>query len=280
MNYLTYILLRVLLAVFGWLPLPVASAIGGRLAELIGPLTNRHKVALKNLVLIYPDKPESWRVGVARLMWNHLGRVLAELPGLKNGELIRRLGEVAGREHITAAKQAIYVSAHLGQWELLMPAAKANGLSHVASMYRHINNHRIDELLKSYRQPAHDELIRKKGDNAIALVRALKEGKNLALLIDQRLTKGERMKFLGVDGDTNTAAIKLSIKTGVPIVPSFITRTTGVAFKGKVYPPIYPPEQGSEAEKTSQMARQIFDCMERQIHDHPEQYLWLHNRWK
>ena len=280
MNYFTYLVVHCLLAVFSVLPLPMASAIGGAVGQFIGPFTKRHKVALKNLALVYPDKPAQWHRRTASRMWNHLGRVFAEMPALKSGELLARLTTIHGSEHLKATEQGIYVSAHLGQWELCVPAARANGVQRTASLYRHINNHRIDELLKSYRSQAHDELIRKKGDNAIALVRALKEGKSLMILTDQRLTKGDVMPFLGIEAPTNTAPMKLAIKAGIPIIVSSVVREQGVDFTGTAFTPIYPPEVGSDEEKAAVMSRQVFDLIEQQIHAHPEQYLWLHNRWK
>lgn len=308
MHYLTYILIRLLLGLFDLLPPSVASALGGKLAQLIGPRTRRHQVALKNLALIYPDKSQQWRDKTVSAMWNHMGRVIAELPGLRGGKLSEHV-QVEGAQQLTAAPQLIFVSAHIGQWELLTPVAKQHGVGPIVSMYRHVNNQRVDALLKAYRADAHDELIRKKGDNAIALVRALKEGKSLALLIDQHLTKGDRMPFLGIEAPTNTAAIKLSIKTGVPIVVAFVVRDTHVIpsvvegsqdangdpsaslpasaplrmttnFKAIVHAPIYPPEQGTDEEKGAAMAREVFDLIEAQIHAHPEQYMWTHNRWK
>lgn len=280
MSNIIYLFTRAILAMLGWLPVGAASAFGGWLAQCVGPRTGRHRVAQKNLQLIYPDQPQAWRDAVAANMWNHLGRVLGELPGLKQGKLLANMGEVEGVENLTVVDQAIFVSAHLGQWELLTPLAKRAGVGPILSLYRHVNNRRLDELLKGYRLPGHDELVAKKGDNAIALVRALKSGKSLALLIDQRLTKGDAMTFLGVMGRTNTAAMKLAVKMNVPIIPSFITRDKGATFKGKIYPPMYPPSEGSEDEKVATLARQVFDIIEQQIHAHPGQYLWLHNRWK
>lgn len=297
---LAYILTRILLSLFALLPLPLASALGGCLMQLIGPLTKRHTIARKNLALIFPDKPANWHAQTLAGMWNHMGRVLAELPALKSGKLLsskRRLGSsesmqsnpemsaypeitVVGAEHIKPNSQAIYVSAHLGQWEMLVPVAKALGVRQITALYRHINNARLDELLLSYRRPAHDKLIRKKGDNAFALVKALKSGDNLALLIDQRLAKGEPWPFLGIPAPTNMAAIKLSIKTGVPIVPAFVLREHKTTFKGHVCEPIYPPDQGSEEQKTQIMAKQLFDTFEQYIRAYPQQYMWTHNRWK
>ena len=280
MNYLTYILVRGLLGLFGLLPLHVASAIGGVLAQLIGPFTKRHDIAHKNMELIYPDQTQEWRNTNVSKMWNHLGRVFAELPALKSGELLAGVEEAIGKEHLNAGAQVIYVSAHLGQWELLTPLAKDNGSGPITEMYRHINNQRIDALLKNYRVEIYDQLIRKKGDNAIALVRALKQGNSLALLIDQRLTKGDQMAFLGVEAGTNTAAIKMSIKTGIPIAVASIVREQGVNFKGEVHAPIYPPESGSDEEKAASMSRQVFDLIEQKIRAHPDQYMWTHDRWK
>ena len=280
MHTLTYIFVRAILGLFSLLPVGVASALGGKIGQFLGSKTRRHKVALKNLALIYPDKSEAWHVQTAMGMWNHLGRLFAEFPALKNGKLVGRTQYIEGKENLSSEPQALYVSAHFGQWELLALVAKQSITGQLASVYRHINNHKIDTLLKIYRAACSDELIRKKGDNAIALVRALKDGKSLAIMTDQRLTKGVRMKFLGVEAGSNTVACKLAVKTGLPIVIGFVTRGKGAEFNGHIHAPIHPPEQGTDEEKIAAMARQMFDIVEQQIHQYPEQYMWTHDRWK
>ena len=121
---------------------------------------------------------------------------------------------------------------------------------------------------------------RKKGDNALALVKALKRGHYLGILIDQRLTKGDMYPYLGVESPTNTVAMKLSVKTGVPIMIAFVTRDAGVKFTGHVYELIHPPEEGTDDEKVEVMTKQVFDIFEQIIREYPEQYFWTHDRWK
>jgi KDO2-lipid IV(A) lauroyltransferase len=235
-------------------------------------------VALKNLALIFPNKSVYERRKIAREMWEHLGRNFAELAFLKGDKLTARITDISGLEH-TQAPQTIYVSGHFGQWELLNSVVYDRGIP-ITSVYRHLNNLILDERLKSLRLQHTTHLIRKKGDSAIALVRVLNQGMNLSLLIDQRLTNGMVLPFLGQPARSNTAAARLALKMNLPIVPAFITRTKGAYFKAEILPPLSVDMGGSEEEKVANLTRAFNALLEARIHSHPEQYLWLHDRWK
>lgn len=273
------LLVRALLGFFAVLPLDTASALGGALLRFIGPLTRRHQVALKNLALVFPELSEGERKAIANGMWDHFGRMFAEFPFLKGNRLTSRVKAVNGLEQTRAHKQVIYVSGHLGDWELLNSLVYDQGIP-IASVYRHVNNLQLDALLKKFRMYHTTQLIRKKGDNAIAMVRVLNQGLNLSILVDQRLTNGMLLPFLGQPAKTNVAAARLSLKLHLPLIPAFVTRTQGAHFTAEILPALSPPLTGNEEEDVKAITLAFNQLLEERIRKQPEQWLWVHDRWK
>lgn len=268
-----------LLRFFTLLPLDAASALGGTLLKLFGPCTRRHKVAMRNLALAFPEKTEMERQKIAHGMWEHLGRIFAEFAFLKDNQLTARVVDIQGLDHIRAYPQTIYVSGHFGQWELLNSIVFDRGIP-IASVYRHLNNASLDEALRTIRLHHTTQLIRKKGDSAIAMVRILSQGMNLSMLVDQRLTNGMLLPFLGHPAKTNVAAARLALKMKLPVIPAFVTRTKGANFRAEILPPLEIAPSGSEEEDIKNLTLTFNKLLEERIHAHPEQWLWVHDRWK
>lgn len=279
MREMETLLVSGLLGVFAMLPLDIASNMGGKILRFIGPYTSRHKVALRNLALVFPEKTDAERQKIAVKMWEHLGRLFGELPFLNGNLLPARILDVTGLGHTTAHPQTIYISGHFGQWELLNSVIFDRDIK-IASVYRHLNNLKLDEVLKKLRQHHTTQLIRKKGDSAIALVRVLSQGMNLSMLVDQRLTNGMVLPFLGHPAKTNVAAARLALKMNLPIIPAFVTRTKGAYFYVEVLPPLSITPSGNDEEDIQNLTLAFNRLLEARIHKHPEQWLWLHDRWK
>lgn len=268
-----------LLRFFALLPMDVASALGARLMSAIGQRTSRHKLAIKNISLAFPELSHAEHQQIARGMWQHLGRLFAELPFLDGTKLTSRIVYTTGSEHISVKPQVIYVSGHVGQWELLNYLAYSQDRK-LASVYRHINNVRLDEQLRKWREKYTNQLIRKKGESAIGMVRALTSGMSLSMLVDQRLTSGELLPFFGMPARTNIAAARLALKMQLPIIPAFVMRIKGVNFKAEILPAIEFTQSGDELEDAKNLTLAFNALLEERIRAHPEQYLWVHDRWK
>lgn len=267
------------LGLFRLLPVTWASWLGGRCLRLVGPRTRRHRVALDNLALAFPEKSAAERERIARDMWEHLGRVFAELPSLPGDKLTRHITQIKGREHIPEPHGAILcVSAHLGQWELLSPVAQSLGIP-TAALYRHINNPWLDRYLLRLRRLYNRGMIRKGREAPVAIIKALRQNTSLAIMVDQKLTGGLELPFFGHPAKTAPTPARLALKTGCPILPSFIIRERGVRFTAHILPPIrYDPTGNTEADIRA-ITMAINEVVEDWVRRYPEQWLWVHKRW-
>lgn len=269
-HYLEYGFLAFIFRGLGALPLDLASFIGSTTARTIGPLLKAHKVALKNLEDCLPDLTPRQRRLIARDMWDNLGRTGAELPHL-NGRTIQKRITVTGLEHLPQG-QVVFVSAHLGNWELNYLTAHMRGIP-LTLVYRRINNPLVEELIASIRRPLCADLIPKGPKNAFRLMRTLKNKQSLAMLIDQKMNDGISVPFFGRPAMTANAPAELALKFGLPIVPVRVVRTRGAHFKFTVYPPLKP---GADAQT---IMTSLNSMVEAWIRETPDQWFWVHRRW-
>lgn len=245
----------------------------------LGPYMRRHRIALTNLALAFPEKTPQERERVARDMWEHLGRIFAELPFLKGTKLTSRV-EVSGIENLPKAGQvAIFVSGHIGQWELLMSLAYDKGVP-TAAIYRHINNPWLDTWLYKRRVRHTTQLIRKGRDSAVQILKAMKAGQSLSMLADQKITGGLELPFFGHTALINATPARMAVKSGYPIIPAFIIREQGAHFKATILPPLRFDPTGNVEADIEIISRNINTLLEEWIRKYPEQWLWVHKRWK
>lgn len=268
---------------FRLLPLDWASALGGRLARLIGPRLGASRKALQNLERALPDlAPEDrWAIHVG--MWENLGRIAGEYPHI--GRIWGDGGdcrvEVIGVEHLRAVidsgRAAIMFSGHLGNWELLSSGAERHGMR-LTLVYRRPNNPLVARLLDRARGHIAGEHVPKGREGARALVETLRRNGWVAMLVDQKMNDGLPVPFFGRDAMTAPAVAQLAIKFGAPLLPARIERLGGARFRLTVFPPLDLPE-GDRTEAVRALLARVNAILEGWIRETPSQWLWLHRRW-
>ncbi|WP_207478060.1 lysophospholipid acyltransferase family protein [Arenibaculum pallidiluteum] len=279
--------LWLLYGLFRLLPLDTASALGGRLARYIGPRLAASRKALSNLQRAMPELDAAARQEVLAGMWENLGRVAAEYPHI--ARLWGRGGdcrvEILGSEHLRAAaasgKPAILVSGHLANWELLSHAAALHGLP-LTLVYRRPNNPLVARLLDRAREAIDGEHVEKGRNGARALLAALRAGRSVGMLMDQKFNDGVPVPFFGRDAMTAPAAAQFAVRFKAPMLPARIERLEGARFRLTVLPPLPVPEgdteDGSEGAAHALLVR-FNALLESWIRERPAQWLWLHRRW-
>jgi len=275
---------RLFLALFAMLPLDRASAVGGWLARMIGPRLAVSRVARRNLGHAFPDKSAAEIGAIVVGMWDNLGRVAAEYPHLGKIDVTDPEGrvEVVGVEHVERLRDddmcGIFVSAHLGNWEIASLGAIQNGVP-LTQIYRAANNPYIEPLLRRLRAPVGGANFPKGAAGAKQLIKALRRGDHLGMMIDQKLNEGIAVPFFGRHAMTAPAPAQLALKFGCPIVPARVERLEGAHFRLTVYPPLNLAVSGDrQADLAAAMGR-INALIEDWIRARPEQWLWLHRRW-
>jgi Kdo2-lipid IVA lauroyltransferase/acyltransferase len=275
---------RALFALFRALPVDAASALGGWLGRTIGPRLGASKRAVINLRRAMPELDEARIVGIVRGMWENLGRVVAEYPHLGKFRVYEKGGRVEALNTesvdplLAAGKKLIFISAHFGNWEVASLAATQKGLD-VAQIYRPANNPFVDALIHESRSIVRSELIPKGSVAARRSIEALRQGRHLALLVDQKMNDGIPVPFFGRDAMTAPAVAQLALRFDAAIVPARVERTSGANFRLTVFPPVELPQTGDRHADTRETMRRVNAVLESWIRERPEQWFWLHRRW-
>jgi KDO2-lipid IV(A) lauroyltransferase len=250
----------------------------------IGPLLPIARTARDNLNRAFPDWTNTEIAGLLDGMWDHLGRVAAEHPHLASiatGDGGRRI-ETAGEEHLLRLRNrpVIFVSAHFGNWELCPALLSRLGLPFTA-VVRPPNNPYVARHLAALRQSSATGRFVAKGAGAgRAAASALARGEAVALLADQRRSKGIEIRFLGRPAlATGTPAV-LALRFGAAVVPGRIERVDGVRFRAIFDRPLDPPASGDRTEQVRALTQAIADRIEVWVRERPEQWLWTHRRWR
>ncbi|MBV8777148.1 MAG: lauroyl acyltransferase [Alphaproteobacteria bacterium] len=266
------------------LPLDWASAVGGRLARWIGPRLGVNKRARLNLRAALPELSEAEIDTVVRGMWDNLGRVVFEYPHLPGLTAFGPGGrvEVVGVEHIdravAAGRQIILVAGHLGNWEIAPIAAEQYGLS-VVHAYRAANNPLVDRMIVGLRPGKITEFVSKGTQASRRLVAALREGKHLGMLADQKMNDGMPVPFFGRDAMTADALARLALRYDCDIIPVRSERLRGAHFRLTVTPVLELPDIKDRQAAIAAVMAAVNARLEEWIRDRPEQWLWVHRRW-
>jgi len=275
---------RLLFGLFRLLPLDAASALGGWLGRAIGPRLGVTKRAAINLRRALPEFDAAAARRVMRDMWDNLGRVVAEYPHLAEFRVYGDDGRIAfvGDDIldpvIASGKSAIFISAHYGNWEIATMAATQRGLD-VAEIYRAANNPWIDRLIASYRDSVGSELIPKGTIAARRSIAALRDGRHLAMLVDQKMNDGIAVPFFGRDAMTAPALAQLALRFDCAIMPARVERLKGARFRIVMSPPIEIARSGDRQADTLAIMTAVNAEIERWLRNRPEMWLWLHRRW-
>lgn len=259
-----------------------ASDVFGAVARRFGPrLRAVHKRGQANMAAALPALNAAGREAALRDEWENLGRTAAEYPHLPS---------LAGRTSIVGSDaldrlvrdegQAVFVSGHFANWEVMPTALHAAGLK-TALVYRPANNPLVDKRIIEMRAAAMSRVLLPKGKRGgRGLLAAIKDGLSPCLLTDQRLSDGVEATLLGQPALTAPAAARLALRANLPVIPLQIRRTTGARFEIHVHPPVAAPRTGDAGADAAALTQAINDCLSDYIQQTPGQWLWFHRRWK
>ena len=275
--------LRFAFALLGLLPVDAASNLGGFLGRHIGPRLPVSARARRNLRLVFPEKSAAETEHIVAGMWDNLGRVAAEYP---------HIGEIAAPESgridwVDSApvramrderRAGILVSAHLGNWEVMPAAALRRGLD-MTIVVREPNNPYVRPVIERLRAVAGGVRASKGIPGAKAAFDALRQGRVLGLLCDQKMNEGIPVPFFGIEAMTPAAPAQLALRLGCPLVPVRIERLGPARFRLSSFDALEPPGSGDRQADAVAVMAAFNDILEDWIRDKPEQWLWLHRRW-
>ncbi len=278
--------LRVLWALAATLSPQRASALGRRVMRALGPRTAKHRHVVANLRMLCPGEPPARIEALARESWGHLGATLAEFVHLdtlidrdREPPAVELVCEHPDPDFLVDRKPCVFVSCHLGNWELAGWAVKQFGFP-VDFIYNPQVNRRLDDLVIPRRKRLGVGLVPKR--NALRrLMKSLKQGRSAGVLVDVRVEDAPLVPFAGAEATTTMLPAWLARKFGCDIVPIHCERVGDARFRVTLHPPVAwrDAEAGGAPRSIEQLSLEMNERIAALLRARPEQWLCTKRRW-
>jgi Kdo2-lipid IVA lauroyltransferase/acyltransferase len=267
----------------------VVSNLAGRFMRTVGPWLRENRIGRDNLRAAFPDKSDAEINAILRGVWDNLGRVAAEIAHLDHicsGDPYKRTYIDYTPENIARflqvkndGKPAVVFAAHLANWELPAVIAAMDGLDSVV-LYRRPNLGAIADAVIALRKGMMGELVASSLGAPVTLGHALEEGRHVAMLVDQHYTRGVEVTFFGRKCKANPLIAMLAREVECPIYGTRVIRLPGNRFRGEISEEVKPVRDAKGRIDVPRTMQAITDVVEAWVREHPEQWLWVHRRWR
>lgn len=268
-----------------------SSNMVGGIARRIGPLLPNSKIARTNLTAAFPEMSGEEIETIVKGVWENLGRVAGEFvhlpkmwdydlenPNTGRIEFSPRTAELYNQLR-DDGKPAIFVSAHLANWELPAVAAFAHGLD-TAVVYKAPTNRGFAELVRETRTGAMAELISSDRHSVFTMTKVLQEGRHLGLVVDQYFNGGVEITMFGRKARASPLPARLARNVDCPVHAVRAVRLPGNRFRLDLTEELQLPRDAESKIDIALATQKISDVFEGWIREYPEQWLWLHRRWR
>jgi len=271
------------------LPPERSTEIAEKIGRKLAPILPRSKLARKNIALAFPEKTKDEVEEIVRGVWGNVARTMAEYVFLdqlfdfdvENPNAGRI--EIIGIENFIklqeSGRPAIIFTGHTGNWEILPVAASSYGLN-VTALFRPPNNKFLAKRLLKARRTEKGHLVPSRAGAAWALARVLENNHAVGLLADQAFTRGPVIEFFGRPATANPLAAKLARQFNCDIHPARCIRLPNGKFRLELHDKIKLSKNSEGTIDIVETTKTINGIVENWITEYPEQWLWLHDRWK
>ena len=284
---LEYGVVRFMLAVFASMPPGVAMSVGASVAVCFSWFAGRlRRTGERNLEIAFPELSIGERRLLLRRAFGNLGRLLGLFSQFtKQPENLLEIVDRDGFEYLAAAKQTgrgiILFTGHVGAWELSSFALSLFGHP-LSFLVRRIDNPKIEAMIDRARTHLGNRTIDKRSA-AREMMEILRAGETLGILVDLNTLdrEGIFVDFFGRPASTTFMVAKLALRTGAAVLPVFAPwdKERG-CFLLKVDPPLLIERTGNEQEDVRRLTQQYTRIVEDYVRRYPDQWLWIHRRWK
>lgn len=273
--------------IFLLLGIRVSSFLIGTLFVIFGPLTPPSFLALKNIKKALPELTAFQRFKIVLGMWNNLGRDLAEFVGfhsLNLKDMSKYLNidsdcDKVLQEMANNTNGGIIFTAHFGNWELFSTVFLKYGIP-VSAVYRNLNNKYADDIVLKYREKSSIDMIPKGQKGVMKLVKSLKSGRKIFMLVDQRLNNGITVPFFNIPSKTTDAPAVFALKNGYKLYAAAMFRRSYSCYFDLKIEEFDVVNTGDFKKDVEDTTAKINQKIEEWIKTKPEQWFWVHNRWK
>ena len=279
--FIEFIFVYLLFIFFKLLGYRISSNLGNLIGKFFGPIFRSKKLIVENLKKSNISLKQDY-IEVASNVLGNYGRILAEYPFLKNfrkGELDNFI-VINGKNYLEnilkEKKRAVFVSGHFNNFELMAMQLEKSGIE-LSAIYRPLNNIFLNKIMEQIRTKYICKNQIKKGmAGTRQIIKNLKKGSSVALMIDQRVREGSKVKFFGNLATTTTIPAQLIKKYKCELVPIYIERKEKHYFKMHISKPI----KVNSKKTTEEITLFLNSVLEKMILKNPEQWIWTHDRWK
>ena len=285
--FFEFITITSLFVLFKILGLKNASNLGSVLGSSIGPLFRSKKIIKKNIKTGLGNITKEEEEKIIKGMWKNIGRTFAEYIFLKNFKF-----NTTGFDHIKingihyldkikkSNRPVIFYSGHFANFELMAMELDKSGIK-TAAIYRPLNNFFLNPIMEYLRMKYICPTQIPKGRiGTRQIINRIKDGYSIALMMDQRVSEGQKIPFFDKPAFTSTIPAQLSLKYDCELVPIFIERKNDISFEMTIYEPYKINKTGKDEEDTKNITLKINKNIEKMIIKNPTQWIWSHNRWK
>ena len=264
----------------------------GLVMRKVGPLFKEHRLGRENLRAAFPEKSDVEIEQILAGVWDNLGRIAVEFAHLDEfrveGSALVTPDSVTLSPETTeryerirkSGKPVIAFASHLGNWEIAALVAKSLGFNS-AVLYRRPNISAIGDVVTRLRAPLMGDLVSTGLDAPLKLARLLQSGVHVGMLVDQHYTKGVEVTFFGRPCKANQLIALLARQTGCPIHGVRVVRLPdGNSFWGEITDEVELVRDADGRVDVTGTTQAINKVIEGWVREHPEQWLWLHRRWR
>ena len=279
--FIEFILVYFIFIIFKLLGYKISSNLGFIIGKICGPIFRSKKSIIENIKKSNISVKQNYNQISSNVLGNY-GRIFSEYPFLKNfrnGDLDNFI-EINGKNYLEIIKKekknVVFVSGHFNNFELMAMQVEKMGIE-LSAIYRPLNNAFLNKIMEKIRTKYICKNQIKKGRGGTRqIIKDLKKGNSVALMIDQRVREGSKVKFFKDLASTTTIPAQLVKKYKCELVPIYIERQNKYYFKMHISKPIKVNSKKTNEEITLFLNT----VLEKMILKNIDQWIWTHNRWK
>ena len=278
---LEYILIVILFSLFKLLGYRIASGLGYLIGKTFGPFFRSKKIIIDNLSKFDKSLTPEKIKNISREMWGNYGRILSEYPFIskfRKGDLDKYITIENSQklEEIKNGEPVIFISAHFSNFELMAMIIEKAGVN-LCAIYRPLNNKMVNSIMEPLRTKFICKRQIKKGISGVRdSLKFFKQGYSIAMMIDQRVSEGEKINFFNYPALTSTIPAQFVKKFKCKIQPVHIERYDEVFFRVTFDEKITFKPNADE----NSISLELNKWLEKKIRKNPTQWIWSHDRWK
>jgi KDO2-lipid IV(A) lauroyltransferase len=259
------------------LPYKIAIGFIGGFLKKIGVYLPSNKRAIKNLKATFPHKTDVDCAEISKGVWHIVDYV--KLPLLKNN---KNFYTIEGLDILKKIQQegraTIFFSAHSATWEIARLAARDNNVP-MSIIYRAFNNPFIDYFIWRFMYAPTDYIFHKGNQGVKKMLKCLKSGNHVMILVDQRLRRGLNIPFLGRDAKTAPSVAELALKHDYNLVPVIVQRQGAGKFHIRFEEKLSIIDTKGQKKSVATLLHEVNQKVEHWVLERPKEWFWLHKRW-